>query len=47
MSNDKNKKKKELARVLAGRMAGNAEQIDAVRSFKGQAKGFFTDASAA
>ena len=43
MSNDKTMTKKQLARILAGRMAGNAEHIDSVRSVKGQIKGFFTD----
>ncbi len=41
MSNDK--KKKELARIIAGRMSpGAPQQIDAVRSTTGQIKGFLT-----
>ncbi len=41
MSNDK--KKKELARIVAGRMSpGAPQQIDAVRSTTGQIKGFLT-----
>ena len=39
MSNDK---KKDLARLIAGRMAGTIEQIDAVRSTRGQIKGTLT-----
>jgi hypothetical protein len=41
MSNDK--KKKELAKVFAGRMVTNGQQMDAVRSVKGQIKGFLAN----
>ena len=41
MSNGKDKKK-ELARVIAGRMSGSMQQIDAVRSTRGQIKGLIT-----
>ena len=39
MSDDK---RKELARLIAAKMSGGSQQIDAVRSTKGQIKGFFT-----
>jgi hypothetical protein len=35
-------KKKDLAKIIVSRMAGAAPQIDAVRSTKGEIKGFFT-----
>jgi hypothetical protein len=41
MSNGKGKKR-DLARIIASKMAGAAPQIDAVRSTKGEIKGFFS-----
>src|SRR5215471_7798173 len=37
-----NKTKKDLARIIAGRMAGTAQQIDDLRSTRGQIKGALT-----